>query len=656
MIKCGMQNLLNDVLKLLESDDGFFAENKMLKNVVTEAALKLDTALLELLQKNNQIKKHFFVQAAGVWFFDQDKFIKFINSKDFLPDSFTIFKNHIGLTDGDEYLKDSGKVVLAWPYKDCVLEGGQDKEDVKQSEIFYNETLAPDEIDRLFEPKVLTNLKKIDKDGEHKVEQINEQDNLIIKGNNLLALHSLKKKYRGKVKLIYIDPPYNTGSDGFNYNDSFNHSTWLTFMKNRLEVAKQLLSEEGSIYISIDNNELPYLQILMDEIFGNENKKNIITVKRSAVSGAKVINPGVVNVSEFIIVYSKDFKKWQANKVFRKKGRDERYNNYITNFESEPEKWKFSSVLDGWAESLGIEKTKLKKYFGDNYDEELEKFYLLNAHRIMQFVTLDENAVSDEVIKIKNKSKNDSSRVHRLKRENGKLDYFIFKGKAILFLVNRLMEIDGEKVFAEPLTDIWEDVLPNDLHNEGGVSLKKGKKPEKLIQRIIELSSKSGDLILDYHLGSGTTAAVAHKMGRRYICVEQLDYGNNDSVVRLQNTIKGEQSGISKAVNWKGGGSFVYAELKQWNEEYMQAIQEAKTAKEIAAIYKKMRAEAFFRYEVDLSRFEQKQFDQLTLDEQKKVLLLCLDKNHLYVNYSEMEDATYKILTEEKKINKQFYS
>lgn len=155
-----MQNLYNDVAKLLEKDERFFAEGKILKNVVTEAALKLDVGLLKLLHKNEQIEQHFFVKADNDWFFDQDKFIKFINNKEFLPDSFTSFKNHIGLMDEKDYLKDSGNVVLAWPYKDCVLEGGQDKEDVKRSEIFYNEILAPNEIDRLFEPKVLANFKK----------------------------------------------------------------------------------------------------------------------------------------------------------------------------------------------------------------------------------------------------------------------------------------------------------------------------------------------------------------------------------------------------------------------------------------------------------------------------------------------------------------
>ncbi len=195
-----MQNLYNDLDKILEKDERLFAEGKILKNKITELAINQDSELLGMLLNNSLTKKHFFAESKTdnktVFIFNQDKFVKFINNKEFLPDSFTTFKNHIGLVENDEYLKDGGKVVLAWPYKDCVLEGGQDKEDTKRNEIFYNEILAPDEIDRLFEPKVLTNLKKIDKTGEHKVQQLTEQENLIIKGNNLLALHSLKKKYR----------------------------------------------------------------------------------------------------------------------------------------------------------------------------------------------------------------------------------------------------------------------------------------------------------------------------------------------------------------------------------------------------------------------------------------------------------------------------
>ena len=301
-----MQNLMNDLNKLFQKDDRIFADGKLLKNKLTELALKLDQPLIELLLSDKRAKENFFIEQPvkkdKVLVFDKDKFISFVNNKEFLPDSFTSFKNKIGLMSNGDYLKEKSDVVLAWAYKDCVLEGGQNKEDQKRDEIFYNETLAPDAIDRLFEPKALTNFKKYDVKGEYKITEFKADDNLIIKGNNLVALHCLKRKYRGKIKLIYIDPPYNTGNDSFNCNDRFNHSSWLSFVRNRLEIAKELLSAQGVICVHSDNNEQDYLKVLMDEIFGRDCFVETITV---------VNNPrgrdygGIANMHEYITVFSK---------------------------------------------------------------------------------------------------------------------------------------------------------------------------------------------------------------------------------------------------------------------------------------------------------------------------------------------------------------
>lgn len=557
-----MQNLYNDIAKILEKDERLFAEGKILKNKATELAIKLDKDLLKLLLESKTAKDNFFIEVAGSLVFDKDKFIKFVNNKEFLPDSFTAFKNHIGLTDGrGDYLKDSGNAVLVWPYKDCVLEGGQDKEDTRRDEIFYNEILAPDEIDRLYEPKVLTNFKKFDKTGEHPIKEITDQDNLIIKGNNLLALHSLKKRYRGQVKLIYIDPPYNTGSDGFNYNDSFNHSSWLVFMKNRLEIAKQLLSNDGAIYVQIDYNEAHYLKVLMDEVFERDNFQREIIWHLKTTSGFKSKANNWTRDHDTILFYSKT-----RNNLFK-----------------------------------------------DQYKEYGEKY-------LKRFKKTDKDG-----------------RKYRDDRSSGIRQY--------------ADELNGIKI-----GDVWNDIMSFQQASTSQEYLKfAGQKPEELLKRIIEASTDTNDIVLDYHAGTGTTLAVAHKLGRRFIGIEQMDYIHDLPEARLKKVIKGEQGGISKTVNWKGGGSFIYAELKQWNEAYMQAIQDAKTVKEIAAIYKKMRDEAFFRYEVDLSKFDDKKFADLELPDQKKVLMECLDKNHLYVNLGEMEDATYKISAEDKRINRQFY-
>lgn len=231
--------------ELLSQHGNFFVEGVLNKNKLAELARRYDPELLNVLMGDEKVASHFFsTLETGIQIFKKDVFLQFLNNKEFLPDSFTAYKTKIGLAnENGHYLSEDKNVVLNFPYKDCVLEGGQTKEDAKRQEIFFNETLAPSEINRLLDDKVLTNFKRFDKDGEHDVEELKDTDNLIIKGNNLIALHSLKKRFAGKVKLIYIDVPYNTGNDGFRYNDSFNHSTWLTFIKNRLEIAKELLSK-----------------------------------------------------------------------------------------------------------------------------------------------------------------------------------------------------------------------------------------------------------------------------------------------------------------------------------------------------------------------------------------------------------------------------
>ena len=236
--------------------------------------------------KDKEIKDAFFEKIEDLWIFNINKFVDYVQDKKVFSNSVTKFEAQIGLNIDNKFLGERGEVALVWPFKDCVLEGGMTKEDQKRDEIFFNEILAKDEIDRLEEPKVLTNFKKFTSKVEEKVKDFTRdengtiKDNLIIKGNNLLALHSLKKEFAGKVKLIYIDPPYNTGGEAniFTYNNNFNHSTWLTFMKNRLEIAKDFLREDGFIAIAIDHYELLYLGVLADEIFGRDNRIGIVTI------------------------------------------------------------------------------------------------------------------------------------------------------------------------------------------------------------------------------------------------------------------------------------------------------------------------------------------------------------------------------------------
>ncbi|MCX6811488.1 MAG: site-specific DNA-methyltransferase, partial [Candidatus Berkelbacteria bacterium] len=308
---------------LLKKDKRFVdQEGDLLKNKIIDKAYKADENLVELLLSDKKIKEKFFSKIRDVWVFNINDFVSYIQDKNFLANSYTKYQNKIGLNIGGKFLKERDEVALVWPFKDCVLEGGMTKEDEKRKEIFFNEILAQDEIDQLFAPKVLTNWKrysasgvipakagiqlKRDKDG-------TIRENLIIKGNNLLALHSLKQQFQGKIKLIYIDPPYNPNSvaNTFTYNNSFNHSTWLTFMKNRLEVAADLLSENGIICIAIDHNELLYLGLLGDEIFNRENRLGIISVVHNP--GGRQDDEFFSTSSEFMLVYAKDINKAKIN-------------------------------------------------------------------------------------------------------------------------------------------------------------------------------------------------------------------------------------------------------------------------------------------------------------------------------------------------------
>ncbi len=637
----------------LKKENNFVTDEGELKKwVVIGKARNYDTILIKLLLENDTLKEKFFVKVEGTLVFKQEEFISFMEMKNYLNDSYTQYKNKVGLTINGKYLKQRNEVALVWPFKDCVLEGGQSKEEQKREEIFFNEILAQDEITQLFEPKVLTNAKVYDKHGEHpftgftRDAEINKKrglpedtitDNLIIKGNNLLVLHSLKKEFAGKVKLIYIDPPYNTGNDGFKYNDSFNHSTWLTFMKNRLEIAKTLLHKDGAIFVQCDDNEQAYLKVLMDEVFGKENYKETIVVKTSTPSGVNAVNvrrgERLFKVKEYLLFYSKTpsyrFKPIYVKSKFNK--------NY-----------RFEVIKNNNEYKI----TDLKKRF--KTDIELEEYALKNPENIFSLEKNNKKA-GEKIKKVIQKSRNENKVIEYINSKNQKV--LVYNGGVFIPLKDRVVRDNGKYFFGTLISDLWDDEIFQTNQSEGGVNLPGGKKPEKLLKRIFELTTNKNDIILDYHLGSGTTCAVAHKMNRQYIGIEQLDYGKNDSVVRLKNVIKGDATGISKTVNWKGGGSFIYFELKKYNQAFIEKIQKAKTTNELLAIWEQMKERSFLNYNVDLKKQEEhiEEFKQLSIDEQKQHLVEILDKNQLYVNLSSLNDNDFKCSKEEKLITIKFY-
>jgi len=619
-----MQTLLDELKQVLKQDARLVIEGKLAKNKVVELALKLDKDLLKLLLSSEKLKKRFFTDVDGTMVFDKHLFQRFVANKQFLPDSYTAFKNKIGLSDnGEDYLKEKNDVSLIWPYKDCVLEGGQTKEDAKRNEIFWNETLAPDQIDRLLDPKVLTHFKKFDSDGVHRITEFSKKDNLIIKGNNLLALHSLKKNYAGKVKLIYIDPPYNTGNDDFGYNDKFNHSAWLTFMKNRIETAYELLSKDGSLWINIDDDESHYLKVLTDEVFKRENFiRNIVWQKKYAASND---SKGIPDMHDHILVYQKS-DSFERNLL----PRTEKQNKYYKYDDGDGRgRWRSDNLL--------VRSYSEEYVFPITNPNTGEKFYPKEGSCWRASKKTIEKWIEENRIFFGK----DGTGAPQLKRYLSEVQQGVVPNS--WWTYEEADHNDAAKKEIEKVLDNKAFMTP---------------KPEALMQRVIHIGSDEGDLVLDFFAGSGTTGAVAHKMGRQYILCEQMDYVESVTVERLQKVIEGEQGGISEEVDWKGGGSFVYAALMKYNAKYIDWIEEANSKKALQAIWEVMQDNAFLSYKVEpkVVNKEKDLFDELTLAEQKQFLIEVLDNNQLYVNYSEIDDEEFDIPEDVRKLSHKFYS
>ena len=648
------QHLYHELYDVLRMEDRYCTDaGELIKSNIQEDALNLAPSLLKLLLANESLKRHFFRDVDGIRVFDKVAFQKLIMNKQFLPDSYTAYKNKIGLTTDDgRFITDSREVVLAWPYKDCMLEGGQTKEEAKRDEVFWNETLAPDEINRLTEPKMLTNFRRHDKDGEHNVEHLSPNDNLIIKGNNLLALHSLKEKYAGQVKLIYIDPPYNTGNDSFGYNDNFNHSTWLTFMKNRLEVAKELLKDSGLLFVHIDDIESAYLKVLSDNVFGRENFMNVIAVKSSTPSGTKTAHKDktIIKQKDLILVYKKGGETKLCPQYTKRKGWDQHYSLLLDKNESGNF---YLRSLQEELISLGIIGKDQTLRDINIEDKRFKEYYLANRKSICRLQ-------SHKNKKAEIASKALVNTVYEDK-EDEEIKGLYYNGQVITPLAQGIKLVYSNQQFVEDLgmllCDFWDDIDFQNTQNEGGISFPTAKKPELLLYRIISLCTLPGDIVLDFFLGSGTTAAVAHKMGRQYIGIEQMDYGKNDSVVRLCNVINGDKSGASKGLNWQGGGSFVYCELSKYNQNFIDEIEEAKTTDELLVIWKRMQETGFLSYQIKAKdiNIDADEFKDLSIDDQKRFLIECLDKNLLYIPFSEIDNEEYNISDEDKRLTREFY-
>ena len=461
-----MNSSFNEKLtKLLTSDLRFVDdEGELIKAAVIDRAWKIDRELVKLLLSDPTIKEKFFDEIEAHWIFNYNTFIEYISEKKFLANSYTRFRNRIGLNIDGKYLRERGEISLVWPYKDCVLEGGQTKEEEKRKEIFFNEILAQDEIDQLFDPKALTNWKRYTPGGEQKVTEIKRdedgviRENMIIKGNNLVALHSLITQFRNKVKLIFIDPPYNTGSDSFGYNDNFNHSSWLTFMKNRLDIAKVLLSNEGIIAVIIGNEEVGYLRVLLDEVFGIDNYLNHITLTTNDPSGFKATSAKIFSTSNHILLYAKNNVGELINKIYIHKGYDRAYKFYLHNKHEYYTEWKYSNIDIIVAKSLNYMNVKdARNDLGkDLFFKKISEFADKSKDKVFRTAAISGGAYKKRIDTIK-KSKYHKGEVFQHPNEDVP-NFLILNGEQIIFYENTYKQVNDKFVPAKVLTDIWTDI------------------------------------------------------------------------------------------------------------------------------------------------------------------------------------------------------
>lgn len=585
---------------------------------------------------------------------------------------YTKYSNKIGLysnTKGN-FIKADTEVVLNFPFKDAVLEAGMSKEDNGREERFLQVDVDGKDIDTLEEPKVLTDFRLVDESGETSltassdIEFFDENgdltQNLLIQGNNLLALHTLKGRLSDRVKLIYIDPPYNTGNDGFRYNDSFNHSAWLAFMKNRLEIARELLSEAGILMISIGEQEYAYLKVLTDEIFGRGNVLSNIVWHNN--KKGRQMDAHIKNSYENILVIAKNLDEVQ-------------FNNKVTEVDTtgyefdEISPYKKDYPLHNGTADFHINNRPnlaYSIYYNPSTAEAVtidEKVGERGSFVIGEPSEQGEQLLSDGYVRILPKYNHNynNQRVWRWGSEKFGKEY-----KTELLFVE---EAEGyyiyqKKRFADGL---HSQKYTNYIDIDGGNGKKElqtlfsnkvfdNPKPERLLAYLLDMTTVEGDLVLDFCLGSGTTSAVAHKMKRRWVGIEQMDYIEEVAKERLKKVVAGEQGGVSKDTGWSGGGSFVYFELKKYNQEYIDRIMEATSLSELEEIYVEMRNNAFLKFWFDRNSFEKDEdFRQLDLDGRKQKLADVLDENQLYLNYADMNDTRHNVTTDEEVLTDRFY-
>jgi len=628
----------SQLIDLLKTDPRFVDdEEELILAAVQDRAWKIDHDLIRLLLSKKEVKAKFFDEIEGHWVFNVNTFLEYISQKDFLDNSYTRFRNRIGLTIDGKYLRERGEVALVWPYKDAVLEGGQTKEEEKRKEVFFNEVLAQDEINRLLDPKVLTGFTRYTAKGKEKVTGFKRdengviRENLILKGNNLLALHTLKTQFRGKVKLIYIDPPYNpdTKTNTFAYNNYFNHSSWLTFMKNRLEVAKELLTKDGVLIVAIDDNEQFYLGVMLEELF-KEYEVHCITI---------VHNPRGIQGTNFS--YTHEFAFFVIPQGIKSIG-DRKIKDEDIDWRNLRDNGGISLRTDAknCFYPIIVENDKVVDFGevlpNDKHPHQTEK------HGQRYYVYPIDKEGIERKWRYARQSVEDIK--HLLRAKKTKSGYEIEIGKD--FGMYRTVWIDPRYDSNEYGTKIVNSLVENNIFDF-----------PKSLWNVYDclyavIANDKDAIVLDFFGGSGTTAHAVLELNkdggnRKFIICEQMHYV--ETVTRER---------IRKVIEQNKTDNFIYCELMKYNEAYMERIQAAKSSKELVKIWQEMAEGSFLNWYVNPEMPEEavKDFEAIgDLEKQKKLLAELLDKNQLYVNLSEMDDAQFKVSEEDKALNKAFY-
>lgn len=634
---------LHDILSTF--GDKYLTGKDLNKARIIQDIDRYDEEITMALLNNDLIKKHYAKQIGEYTIIETNKLIETFEMDDYWMDSFTKYTKKIGLTTNGRFLDESTDVVLDFPYKDTVLKAGMSKEDVAKEDLipnepFFNEVIAAEEIDTLLDKKILVNAKRYTATAVEEAQYFSEDESLILKGNNLLALHSLKDKYVGKVKLIYIDVPYyfkkKIAEDSFKYNSNFHFSTWLTFLKNRLEVAKTLLKENGSIWINISEDGMHYLKVLTDSVFGSE--KFVGTLPRKTRDGKSDVPFNFSQDFDWLLVYTignesdtimgriverkyyetPDFpnRPWRSADMTKQTTAKERPNSDFTMVNPRTGKEYPVNPKRSWA----VTKDTFDEYyraggigFPDDYD-------FMKGNRPFRRVFKDED-----------EAKGKPTAVYSDFLLKDFISTLLTKAK------NKSGNDEIEKLFSRDDFDY--------------------AKPESLIKAIIEIGTKENDIVLDFFMGSATTQAVAMKMNRRFIGIEQMDYINTVSVPRLQKVMEGEQGGISKDVDWQGGGSFVYAELMEKSKGYLQDVLHASNSDQLNSIYQLMLENVDLDFRADLENVQEMLKDTISLEDKKQLLIKVIDKNQLYYNYAEIDDTNVRELISDADyaFNQSFY-